>query len=715
MLGPATITCSNSSWSPFPVFLANCAQPSTIPTGAAHNNCNKTLTGDGGRGAASGRCTLLETGNHKLYNGSLTIVCTDGQLSPMPVLYRTCAKPVLPVGALNGTCTNTTIATGKSCQLAVDPNYTLWIGSLRIDCWDGVSSPLPTFARNCNIRVPWGAALGSCTPILPGLQMHGADPSNTCALQAAEGFTYHSGPQSLTCSNGTLTSYPRFVKNCQLEAPATGVDPGSCNISVALNGNGGSCLYAMKPGFELQPDSSLNTMCNNGTLSAHPLMKNCTAGYACAGGLSSPELCPTVTIIGAALWCPSGTIAATRLCPAGSICITPAESAPCPPGKLCLEGTRIPVPCPAGHVCAGQTGSLIPCVQGAWCPEGSNNTLTDCPAGSVCATPAAKEPCPEKFYCPARTLAPHPCPAGSFCGNSTAEPALCPMGFACPQQSSVPIACALNDSPNAVYCPAAEPNAPLLCLVGSYCSDPWTLMVCPVGNFCQAGSRAPTECPLGYKCPAKSANKIQCTDLGTYCPPGTGADPPQCPSTFFCTQPNTLQDCPAAHFCKEGSAAPALCPPGSYCPLKFAHPNICPIGSVCQAGSEQPTACTEGTYCGHEGLFEAKQCQAGFYCSTPTEELPCPSGSYCPAGSTLVKPCPAGSYCSSPDAAMLICPLGSACGLSTVQPSSCKEGYFTDTPGASECIKCAPGTIWASPDQRCADCGSAGCDGTSQW
>ena len=114
-----------------------------------------------------------------------------------------------------------------------------------------------------------------------------------------------------------------------------------------------------------------------------------------------------------------------------------------------------------------------------------------------------------------------------------------------------------------------------------------------------------------------------------------------------CTCPQCL--CPVGAFNKS-NAGP--CPKGFFCPEGTDEPQPCPratFGNVTKFQSVNHCFnCTEGMYCSELNMTKPTGlCWPGFYCLTGASvanEIPCPTGRYCPLGTYNPKMCPTGTF-----------------------------------------------------------------------
>ena len=157
--------------------------------------------------------------------------------------------------------------------------------------------------------------------------------------------------------------------------------------------------------------------------------------------------------------------------------------------------------------------------------------------------------------------------------------------------------------------------------------------------------------------------------------------------------------CAPGKVCSSGtiSGGPSVtakddCPAGYYCTSSSLLPIECPIGSYCSSGSSVPTACSSGSYCPAKSSSDTT-CPAGYFCSTPIIKTPCPGGKYSTTtGATtdsVCLPCPAGSYCPAGSAAATSCGTGKFCPIRSYQASDCAAGYYC--PNTSTQILCPSG------------------------
>lgn len=169
-------------------------------------------------------------------------------------------------------------------------------------------------------------------------------------------------------------------------------------------------------------------------------------------------------------------------------------------------------------------------------------------------------------------------------------------------------------SSNATKCPtkagfASAPGCPcddkvLYCPNGTYCGSNNICLKCPKGSLCVYPKNNPRLCPFGYFCPNATSQVF----------------------------------CPQGHFCPQGSYEPIQCTPG----LQYMDLPTPPL-SLAQKFSTQPLY---GTFCpANVTGAPFPTCPGGFYCPTPNESYPCPSGSYCKPQSLQPRKCPILTRC----------------------------------------------------------------------
>lgn len=468
---------------------------------------------------------------------------------------------------------------------------------------------------------------------------------------------------------------------------------------------------------------------------------DCAAGYFCAGGASTPAPVDGVTgdACVAGEYCPPGS-ASPLYCAAGYYCSDTSGNLTglCAAGYYCKQGASVPTPtnqtnaqgstggpCPPGHYCPAGSGAPVPCNNGTYSSASGNIAKSDCQActpGFYCPDPATSVPaqlCWAGYYCTGGATVPtqHLCPAGHFCGNGTATPQPCPAGT----YASAPGSQSCAACPEGFVCAGATVT-PADCPLGHYCepgTQYGTQYPCPAGTFANTTNlRSAAECfncTAGQYCgsPGLSSPSGPCT-AGHYCVGGAASSQPTdgFDSGYVCSlgytsiyggvsPPATGDVCPTGHYCDQGAAHPAACPPGTMNPTFGGNSSAACV--ACTAGYFCPNSTTDGVD------VLPRECSAGFYCPggdvQPT--LACPTGSFCPAGSTTPQPCTAGTYANTTGlATCLACPAGAYCTGGTIQPMPCPAGYYcpASTTGAM-LFPCPAGTFRSSTGaQDAADC-----------
>ncbi len=147
--------------------------------------------------------------------------------------------------------------------------------------------------------------------------------------------------------------------------------------------------------------------------------------------------------------------------------------------------------------------------------------------------------------------------------------------------------------------------------------------------------------------------------------------------------------CPLWYFCSSGSGAvPTACPSGSYCPAGSTTNTTCLSGFYCPTASTQ-LPCPNGTYSALAGQTFSTSC------------LPCDVGTFCPAGSNANTTCAAGAYCPNPST-QLPCPSGTRSALlGQISVTSCtpciagRYGSLAAQTLSASCIACPSGSSCA--------------------
>ncbi|OEH77833.1 hypothetical protein cyc_01966 [Cyclospora cayetanensis] len=289
----------------------------------------------------------------------------------------------------------------------------------------------------------------------------------------------------------------------------------------------------------------------------------CPPGYYCTEGATEPSNCNrgSFRLEKGGRW-PSDC----SLCPAGYYCTpTVAIPTPCPKGHYCSRGSQTPTACPEryynaregqssssscllcpagmtcpqegtseltdenlcpeGHYCIQGSSKALPCAAGYHNPQMGSLSSSDCrpcPGGIFCGKPGTADlsvPCPEGYYCPAKTPVALPCPPGTYCPAGSAVPSTCPGGSFCPLMSSVPETC-----PQGFYCPSGA-TAPYACPAGSR-MNPYDILRSSASTACVAceegtysdtdGSRDCTPCQPGYICKYIYTFNFECSHCHPY-------------------------------------------------------------------------------------------------------------------------------------------------------------------------------------------------------
>jgi hypothetical protein len=179
---------------------------------------------------------------------------------------------------------------------------------------------------------------------------------------------------------------------------------------------------------------------------------------------------------------------------------------------------------------------------------------------------------------------------------------------------------------------------------------------------------------------------------------------------------NSASRAPSASEVPSLTARSSLRPSPSEAPSLTARSSLRPSPSATASAA----GCPPGSLCAlnpSTGLIDISLCPPGFYCTpsvTLTAALPCPEGSFCPAGSTAPNPCAPGAYAPIQGRAACLlcapgsftavsgsavcadfCPAGTAGGLpgssSGSNCTACPRGSYGLAEGAAACIQCSQG------------------------
>jgi hypothetical protein len=258
----------------------------------------------------------------------------------------------------------------------------------------------------------------------------------------------------------------------------------------------------------------------------------------------------------------------------------PTQCYQCPAGWIARPGTRHfdCINCPSGVVSNGQ---CVECTAGQYV----NNGCRDCPAGQYSGTFTGQTSCT-------------PCAAGKYCAGT------------------------------------GETSNNNLCSAGSYGSSTG-----------QTSSTCSGLCPLGQYCVAGSTG-------GTNCPAGTMAT-----TTSGLSQVGSCAPCAAGYTCTSGRGPIGSSAPPAPCGSSGSTIFYCPGGNQVnnratpQAGYYASNPAVAGT----QTFMAQTACEAGWYCTGNGQRIKCPAGRY---GSSAGGPWQ-NSQCEGGCAAGYNCPVGS--------------------------------------------------------
>ena len=416
------------------------------------------------------------------------------------------------------------------------------------------------------------------------------------------------------------------------------------------------------------------------------------------------------------------------------------------------DGGITSAPCTTGHYCPVGTASPIPCAHGTYMTKTHDYVCDICTPGYYCVSGQDPEPCPPGYYCPVGTgIVWQSCPTGTFSINTH-------------QNDSSQCTGGGGGGGGGYYC--GNPNSTTVsgeCSAGYYCSEgsdtatpdtnfKGTAGPCPAGSYCPQRTTTPQPCPAGrYSNNTKLAASTDC-DLcayGKYCgESGLTTPSGDCWGGFYCLRGAASPNNPT-NFCPNGTSYPLECPVGPYNRHGWIPVTVqpCPAGRYSNnaklAASTDCDLCAYGKYCGESGLTTPSgDCWGGFYClrgaaspNNPTNDTtggPCPTGHFCPNGTSYPLECPVGTYnptigiaeCTQCPAGFFCpqkletfssnpCPAGHYCPIGTTHGLQypCDKCYYNNYTGKgqpSDCIPCEPGRYCgeaglAYPTAECAE------------
>ena len=243
------------------------------------------------------------------------------------------------------------------------------------------------------------------------------------------------------------------------------------------------------------------------------------------------------------------------------------------------------------------------------------------------------------------------------------------------------------------YCPWTRYEGQTMGLVPNEVNDAYWPPLCAAGYFGgspdesnQLGPVCEGECPAGHFCPEGSIKPLACpagsaSRAGAstsadcqICAPGSHANATGSTSCAPCPAPRAFQPQPNSTICER-------CPNGATCSATASFD--CPLGSWCRDGVSNP--CPAGKL-GNRTRRASPECNGE-----------CPPGSFCHLAATAAEPCPPGTVGNRSGlqsaAQCAECPAGYWCNSGRQFP--CDRGYFTesDLPSSaridqSACLQC---------------------------
>lgn len=301
------------------------------------------------------------------------------------------------------------------------------------------------------------------------------------------------------------------------------------NVSLAVMYSAEQCVVCPK-GTYCPVGSAGATPCAAGTYNAaeeqeacgncaagsfQPLPGNttclpCTPGYYCAEGAA------------AALPCPGGTHKNASL----EVMTSSDQCVVCPAGTFCSVGSDVPTDCaPGTYTDEEEQSTCSNCAAGKFQAAAGQTECDTCTEGNYCAEgSAAPLPCPGGRHKNQSIEV----------MSSVDDCVVCPAGTFCPVGSDLPTACApgsYTDVDEQAACASCEAGTFQDANGATACKS------CSRGNFCAAGAATPVPCPpgtVGGESGQSSATQCLPVQPGFWAPTGT-ADAEPCPeSGFYC-------------------------------------------------------------------------------------------------------------------------------------------------------------------------------------
>ncbi|CDW71823.1 cast multi-domain protein [Stylonychia lemnae] len=424
----------------------------------------------------------------------------------------------------------------------------------------------------------------------------------------------------------------------------------------------------------------------------NPGCTSCSAGMFCHESLNERITCPIgyYSLLEAMqLYCISNDYSDCTRCPAGSKCPTKnASPISCDDGQYSTSGSTTCNDCPKGFSCPTKISLPQACPAGTY-SDGKQTSCTQCPGGYECSLTTDSnqiKECQPGFYALPGSSTCLACPAGYECINKGQSPTQCPPGFY--RLASSTSGCIQSPAGKALKSQKQEP------------------LDCPKGYYSNPGDASCTLCPAGSYCP-DTATKVSCSTTGTNCLAGSTAQ----------------EVCPSKYGCSSISSIPIICQSGYYADESTKQCVICPAGFDCSISSTK-TLAQNGFY-SPSGSIQSFVCPAGYKCvfsdlTGAFEKTHCSDGQYSDEGSGICTDCEQGFACPSKESSQMridcskfkglygettklqkcsVCPSGYYCPYGSSLKIQCDSGYFSQQ-GADKCFQCPPGYECPNRDQN---------------